>query len=143
MSQSQFGLFDHKPEPLKPEPPPREVASSSVESYAELKESGKLRRDHLHVLRSLDDYSSFHLPSQPTARELHAWMHECGRCGPDPNEVKPRLTELEEEGFIHKCPEEKKRHCSVTGKRVFTWVLTPKGEAAVTLLNKQAMRPIE
>jgi hypothetical protein len=109
----------------------KDVQSSSREAYKEISSSGALTANETKTLRSLDDYSSFHSPSQPTTRELHLWMYECGRAGMDSNQIQPRLSEAEDKGFARKCPEDEKRKCRVTGKRVFTWSLTAKGKEAL------------
>jgi hypothetical protein len=136
MIMQEQSLFDHPVTKPKPDRA-KQVESSSKETYAVLKESGKVSGDMLKVLKSLDDYSSFHSPKDPTARELHKWMHECGRCNSDPNSTKPRLSELEDEGFIVKCAPEDKRLCTagIKAVRVFTWSLTDKGREALKVVK--------
>lgn len=49
----------------------------------------------------------------------------------DPNSVRPRLTEMHEQGWVRHAD---KRRCAVTGKRVFTWACaTPRPPTSTDL----------
>jgi len=114
---NQPSLNFHKPRADK------NVTETSRESYAEVKVN--LRGKYLTVLSALANYIRWK-QQEPTAKELMEYMAVT-----DPNLVRPRLSEMKDEEHAMRFVEasETPRKCSVTGKNVSTWRLTPRGEA--------------
>lgn len=55
----------------------------------------------------------------------------------DPNSVRPRLTEMWEQGWV---AHGSKRECSISGKTVFTWVLSKPRAPTLTEPEPQRLR---
>ena len=102
-----------------------------MEAFKELRDSGELSEREYNVLEWLSEYNESH-EDNATARELHNWLavdqaNEKAQLG-GPNFVKPRLTELKEEGFVE---EGEKRECSVTERKAYTLKVVGKQESVV------------
>lgn len=108
-----------------------DIRDTSVEAFKELRDSGELSEREYNVLEWLSEYNESH-EECATARELHQWLavdqaNEKAQLG-GPNFVKPRLTELKEEGFVE---EGEKRECSVTERKAYTLKVVGRQEAVV------------
>lgn len=93
---------------------------TAIAVYRELEPTLSPRQAFVRVLlrQFRDAYGAW-----PTAKELlryaTATYAECKQF--DPNSIRPRLFELNEQGYAAKGPT---RRCAVTAKVVYTWVLT-------------------
>lgn len=103
----------------------KRVTETSAQSYRQVKPN--LNGKYLLVLTGLESYLRWK-EHEPTARELMEYMTIT-----DPNEVRPRLSEMKDpdEGLHFVEASTFPRKCKVTGKTVHTWNLTPRGRAFI------------
>lgn len=94
-------------------------AETAIDAYRSLEASLSARQTLVRqLLRNFRDaYETW-----PTGLELlrYATATMPGRVF-DVNSIRPRLCELEAQGFVAKGP---KRACALSGKRVSTWLVT-------------------
>lgn len=107
------------------------VRDTSMEAYRRLRDSGDLSERQYNVLEWIEEYNEEH-DKNGTAREIHAWLagqkgHEEAQLN-GPNYIKPRITELKEEGYVE---EGEKRECSQTGRKAYELKVAGKQETVV------------
>ncbi len=95
------------------------VQPTSHAAYDEIRP--ELASRELLVLAALRRYEQHHR-AWPTAYELFEFMKRL-QLATDLNSVRPRLTALRAKEQVFNPSV--KRHCGVTGKRAFTWAITP------------------
>jgi hypothetical protein len=122
-------------EPIKPHVSPKDVKDTSVDVYRQLNDDGTIDRRKRLVLESLDA----HIRERgfPTARELHRSMQRQGLVSGDPNSIKPRITELKNDGLIEFAD---KRACAVTAKKVYVLKITQRATLILEHWRRQAQK---